>query len=280
MGNEIRQIAIYGKGGIGKSTIAANVAAALQEMGRRVMQVGCSPKVDSTSFLLGGEPQKISILEHSRDVGVNERTIFDCVEKGYMGIYCAEAGGPEPAEGCAGRGSALALDLLKKYEVFEKLGIDFVIYDVIGDVVCGGFAQPMRSGYAREIYLVTSGELMSLYSSNNICIAINDLSRNKADVGVAGIINNMRNVEHEKELVDEFSERIGVPVMANIPRSSVVQDAEKNSGTVMEKFPGSEQAEAYRKLAKNILENDKIYIPNPLSLEDLMGLFRKYEIIV
>lgn len=279
MNNDFRQIAIYGKGGIGKSTVASNVAVACQEMGRRVIQVGCSPKTDSTTFLLGGEPQELNILDRSRESGIDENSILEVIEKGYKDIYCVEAGGPEPAEGCAGRGVSMALDLLVKYKVYERLETDLVIYDVIGDVVCGGFALPMRAGYARELYLVTSGEMMSLYSSNNICIAISELSKRGAKVKVAGLINNMRQVKNERQLVEEFAQLIKVPVIAHIPRSDTVQQAEARGGTVMQIYPQSEQAAEYRRLAQTIVEGAQMElgVPAPLELEDIMELLRKHQ---
>lgn len=275
----MRQIALYGKGGIGKSTAACNISIALTEMGRKVMQVGCSPKVDSTAFLLGGEPPDWSILDYSREIGVSERTVMDVITVGYMDIVCVEAGGPDPGEGCAGRGVSMALDLLKEYNVAAKYGVDFVVYDVIGDVVCGGFGQPMRSGYAREVYLVSSGELMSLYSSNNISKAIASMSGITKDIGVAGLINNMRGVDGELDLVNEFADRLGIPVKANIPRSPLVQEAEGRGGTVIQIFPESDMAGVFRTLASTILNNSQTVIPHPMELEDIMALVRKYQIM-
>ncbi len=280
MAEEIRQIALYGKGGIGKSTVACNLSVALTEMGHKVMQVGCSPKADSVIFLNGGKALETTILDYYREKGINEDTIMDTVTEGYKGILIAEAGGPEPAEGCAGRGTAVALDFLNKYDVSGRFGVDFLIYDVIGDVVCGGFAIPMRSGYAREIYLVSSGELMSLYSSNNICFAIAALKQRDVDVGVAGIINNMRGVEKEIECMEAFSQKIGVPIMANIPRSDIVQAAEDEEGTVVGAFPDSAEAQIYRSLAKSILDNREIAMPTPMELEDIMDILRKYQALV
>jgi nitrogenase iron protein NifH len=192
-----------------------------------------------------------------------------------------ESGGPEAAEGCAGRGNALALDLLKQHKIKEKLGLDFVIYDVIGDVVCGGFAQPMRAGYAQEVYLVCSGELMAMYSANNICIAISDLKKRGAQVGVAGIICNMRNIEKERDVVEEFSALISVPVIAYIPRDRIVQDAESNGCTVVEYAPNHPQSKLYQALAEDIIVNrspEKVFHPTPIELEDIMDLMRKYNI--
>jgi len=274
---EVRQIALYGKGGIGKSTVACNISVALTEMGHKVIQVGCSPKADSVIFLNRGNPLQTTILDYYREKGVNEDTILDSIEEGYKGILIAEAGGPEPAEGCAGRGTAVALDFLSKYNVFERLGIDFAIYDVIGDVVCGGFAIPMRTGYAKEIYLVSSGELMSLYSSNNICSAIATLKQKGVDVGVAGIINNMRGVEKEIECMEEFSKKIGVRVIANIPRSDIFQAAEEKGGTIVGVFPDSEEAQIYRRLTQSILDNRERVMPTPMELGDIMDILRKYQ---
>lgn len=274
----MRQIAFYGKGGIGKSTIACNLSLALREMGKKVFQIGCSPKVDSTSLLLEGEILDNDILSHLKGSQSGPSSLEDCIVQGYKGVYCAEAGGPEPATGCAGKGAAYALDIIKRTRILDKLDVDVIIYDVLGDVVCGGFAQPMRSGYAQEIYLVTSGELMSLYSANNICLAIKMLGEMKHSMArVGGIINNMRGVSKEEEVVEEFARRINVPIMAHIPRDRVVQEAEAEKGPVLEKRPNSPQAETYRVLARNILNNQQLVIPNPLALEDIISLVQEYQ---
>lgn len=273
-----RQIAIYGKGGIGKSTVASNVSVALAEMGLKVFQMGCSPKVDSTSQLLGGEILERDILGHLKDGAAGARGIQECIVEGYRGVLCAESGGPEPATGCAGKGVSYALDVLSKLRVLEKAGVDFVTYDVIGDVVCGGFAQPIRTGYAREIYIVSSGELMSIYSANNICAAVkavNETRKNAARVG--GIIDNMRGVKKERELLEEFASRLGVPLLAHIPRDPVVQEAEGEGGTVLERRPESPQAAIYRQLAQKILDNPEPVIPAPMELEEILELLRRYQ---
>jgi len=280
---KMRQISIYGKGGVGKSTVACNVAVALSEMGRKVMQMGCSPKSDSTHFILGRicEP---TVLDQVRAKGNKEAAIRECIKVGYNGIICTEAGGPEPALGCAGRGVLLALELMKKYNFPEKYGIDFLIYDVIADVVCGGFAQPIRRGFATETYIVTSGELMSLYSANNICYAVKSMNELKGStVLIGGIINNMRGVPNEKELVEEFSSKIGVPVVANIPRSEMIQRAEARRGTVVQHFPDSEVAQEFKRFAQTLLEPRGI-IPEPMdpkeSIGVIMDLLRKYKVFV
>lgn len=278
--NGVRQIAFYGKGGIGKSTVACNLAIALQELGRHVMQVGCSPKVDSTALLVGGEPLDYNILEEVSKSGFSEEVILNTVQEGHGGVFCVESGGPEPAEGCAGRGTATALDLLHQFEIFKKRNIDFIIYDVLGDVVCGGFAQPMRSGYASEIYLVTSGELMSLYSSNNICKAIADISKMGLKIGVGGLIVNMRGVEKEMDVVHEFSEMIRVPALVTLPRSGLIQEAEKMGGTVMQHFRSSDEAQLFVDLAQKILHEERRFIPTPIELEDILAILRKHQIFV
>jgi len=277
MQDQIRQIALYGKGGIGQSTVACNVSIALTEMGRKVMQVGCSPKGDSTAFLLPGGMMEKDILGFSRQTRVNADNIMECVEEGYKGIYCAESGGPEPAVGCAGRGVALALDYLTKFQVPQRLGRDFLVYDCIADVTCGGFGEPLRHGYAQEVYLVTSGELMSLYSSNNICIACADVAKSGGNVRIGGILVNMRGVENEEALMREFAERLGVPVMGFIPRSPLVQQAEAQGKTVLQCFPDSDLAELYRKLARDILAQKERHIPTPMRLDDILELSRKYQ---
>lgn len=273
----MRQIAFYGKGGIGKSTVATNVSIALAEIRRKVFQMGCSPKVDSTSLLNGGRILEYNILDRIRK-GETERESFrQCIVKGYKGILLAEAGGPEPASGCAGKGVNYALELLSKTRLLQEFDVDFIIYDVIGDVVCGGFAMPIRTGFAREIYIVSSGELMSLYSANNICIAIKELSQlQEGTARVGGIINNMRGIEGERELMDEFGKRVGVPILAHIPRSEAVQEAEAEGGSLMEKRPNSPLADIYRNLAKKILNNNQFLIPTPMELEDILDLLKSY----
>ena len=278
---DLRQISIYGKGGIGKSTLCTNLAVCLAEMGRNVMLVGCSPKADSAYNLLGRmcEP---TILDNMRKKGANSNVVDECLQVGYKGIICAEAGGPEPATGCAGRGVFHALQLLKRHRVYERHAVDFVLYDVIADVVCGGFAQPMKDGYASEVFIVTSGELMSLYAANNICTAVVTLNESqKTDVKVGGLIHNMRGVQGERELMAEFGAMIGVPVVANIPRTSLVQAAEESKVTVMQRFPDSAIAEAFWECAAGILEPTGV-LPHPLvvgtSVDRISKLLARHQV--
>jgi len=278
---EKRQISIYGKGGVGKSTVASNLAVALADKGRKVMQVGCSPKSDSTYLILGKmcEP---TILDRVRAKGSSEKSVTECLKTGYKGIVCAESGGPEPAQGCAGRGVLLSLNLLKKYRLFEKHETDFIIFDVIADVVCGGFAQPMRKGFATEVYIVTSGELMSLYSMNNICYAVKTMNELKGvEVKIGGLIDNMRGVPREKDLVEEFSKLIGTPVIAHIPRTDLIPEAGVYKKTVVEHSPDSDVASEFRKLADIVLEPRGVF-PKPMepkeSIPKILELLRRYQV--
>ncbi len=270
----MKQIALYGKGGIGKSTTSANLSAALSEQGLDVLQIGCDPKRDSTRMLMQGRliPTVMDLVRERGDD--RSLTIDDVVYSGYHGVRCVEAGGPEPGVGCAGRG------IIATFQILERLGAlraDVVVYDVLGDVVCGGFAMPMREGYAEEVYLVTSGELMSLYAANNICKAIARLSsRARSRCRLGGVICNAKNLPREEELVSEFAEKIGSSMIQFIPRDQVVQHAELNKKTVVQYAPDSGQAGTYRSLARRIMENRRLDVPSPLEIEDLEELAYGY----
>lgn len=242
------KLAFYGKGGIGKSTAASNVSAALAEKGLKVMQIGCDPKADSTIFLHGGE--KIStVLDLVRKGEGFELEDMTCV--GYNGVVCVEAGGPVPGLGCAGRGIIAALEELEKKGAYEKYQPDVVIYDVLGDVVCGGFSMPMRKGYADKVFIITSGENMSIYAAANIAMAVDNFkSRGYATLG--GFILNRRNVKNEDEKAAELAADFGSSVIAGIDRSELVSEAEDMHKTVMEAFPESSAAKQYRALADKI----------------------------
>lgn len=265
----MKQIALYGKGGIGKSTTSANLSAALSGRGLDILQIGCDPKRDSTRMLMHGRfiPTVMDLVRTQGDAAV---TLADVEFRGYNGVRCVEAGGPEPGVGCAGRGIIATFQLLEK---FGALNGDVIVYDVLGDVVCGGFAMPMREGYAQEIYLVTSGELMSLYAANNICKAIARLaSRVNSKCRLAGVICNARGEPREEELVAEFARRVNSNLIGFIPRDRIVQIAELNKKTVIEYEPASAQADRYRSLAQRIMENTSLTIPTPLEIDDLESL--------
>ncbi|MCL2607423.1 MAG: AAA family ATPase [Methanomassiliicoccaceae archaeon] len=247
----MRKVAVYGKGGIGKSTISSNLTAALSEKGMRVMQIGCDPKHDSTRLLIAGIEQR-TVLEYLRDTKENERKLEDITETGYKGCICVEAGGPEPGVGCAGRGIISAFDLLEDLGINE-IELDAVLYDVLGDVVCGGFAVPLRNDYADTVYIVTSGEYMSIYAANNILRGTANYDPDR----IGGLIFNSRGDDEEKERVMKFSCAVGVPVIAEFSRSKMFLEAERIGKTVVEAFPDSEIAEKFRKLADTAIEGKK-----------------------
>lgn len=245
------KIAVYGKGGIGKSTTISNLSAALSDMGYKVMQIGCDPKADSTINLHGKEKVN-TVLELVRE-HKNNFSLEDMVTEGYGGVICVEAGGPTPGLGCAGRGIIAALEKLEEKGAYETYKPDVVFYDVLGDVVCGGFSMPMRGGYADKVFVITSGENMAIHAAANIAMAIEGFKgRGYAELG--GIILNRRNVKNEDAKVEELAEDIHSQVIASISRSEMVQEAEEMKKTVIEAFPESEMAEEYRVLAKKLLE--------------------------
>ena len=245
------KIAIYGKGGIGKSTTVSNVSAALSGLGYKVMQIGCDPKADSTISLHGKE--KIATVLDLVRQKKNDFTLEDMVTIGYGGVVCVEAGGPTPGLGCAGRGIIAALEKLAEKGAYETYEPDVVIYDVLGDVVCGGFSMPMRSGYADQVFVITSGENMAIHAAANIAMAIEGFKgRGYATLG--GIILNRRNVKNEDAKVAELVEDINSEVIATLSRSDTVQEAEDLGKTVVEAFPDSPMAAEYRALAKVLLE--------------------------
>ena len=245
------KLAVYGKGGIGKSTTVSNLCAALSDMGYRVMQIGCDPKADSTSMLHGrGTIPTVLELVRTRK---NDFTLEDMVTVGYNGVLCVEAGGPTPGLGCAGRGIIAALEKLEEKGAYETYRPDIVIYDVLGDVVCGGFSMPMRSGYADKVFVITSGENMAIHAAANIAMAIENFKgRGYATLG--GIILNRRNVKNEDEKVRELAEDLHSTVIHTLSRSDTVQEAEELGKTVVEAFPESTMAGEYRALAKKLLE--------------------------
>lgn len=271
------QIAFYGKGGIGKSTIASNVSVAAAQMGYRVLQLGCSPKADSTALLNSGRwvPDILSNIKLGR---ASRDEVSKCIVEGYAGVLCAESGGPEPAKGCAGKGASLALDMVTKGGFARERGVDLIIYDVIADVVCGGFAQPIRAGYANLVYIVTSGELMSVYQGNNVCRAISEFCRIKGpNVKLGGIVANLRGVDNETDILEDFAKALGTQVLAFIPRDNLILEAEVEGGTVLEKRPNSPVANIFRSLAKRIVTNEDLVIPKPLGLEDIVILLRHHQ---
>jgi nitrogenase iron protein NifH len=267
---KMRKVAIYGKGGIGKSTTTQNTVAGLAEMGKNIMVVGCDPKADSTRLLLGGLAQK-TVLDTLREEG-EDVDLDDVCKVGYRGTRCVESGGPEPGVGCAGRGIITSINLLEQLGAYaESKALDYAFYDVLGDVVCGGFAMPIREGKAEEIYIVVSGEMMAMYAANNICKGIMKFAE-AGGVRLGGLICNSRKVDHEKEMIEQLAKQIGTQMIHFLPRDNDVQRAEINRKTVIEWKPEAPQADEYRTLARAIDGNDMFVIPKPLKIDELEKL--------
>lgn len=245
------RIAVYGKGGIGKSTTVSNVAAALAEKGMKVMQIGCDPKADSTILLRHGKEASTVLELYNKKR--QDLKLEDMVQIGYSGVVCVEAGGPAPGLGCAGRGIITALEKLQETGAYETYKPDIVFYDVLGDVVCGGFSMPMRKGYADKVFIITSGENMAIHAGANIAMAVENF-RNRGYASLGGIILNRRNVPREEEKVQELAEDFHTKVIGTLSRSELVQEAEVLGKTLLEVYPDSEMAEEYRTLAEQILE--------------------------
>lgn len=273
----MRKVAIYGKGGIGKSTTTQNTVAALGEMGKKVMVVGCDPKADSTRLLMGGLATK-TVLDTLREEG-EDVELEDILKGGFGGSMCTESGGPEPGVGCAGRGIITSINLLEQLGAYEDdRDLDYVFYDVLGDVVCGGFAMPIREGKAEEIYIVCSGEMMAMYAANNICKGIVKFAE-AGGVRLGGLICNSRKVDREQDLIEELAHRLGTQMIHFVPRDNDVQRAELQRKTVIDWNPGCAQADEYRTLAKNIDQNEMFVVPTPLAIEELEQLLLDFGVL-
>ena len=249
------KIAVYGKGGIGKSTVTSNLAAAFASMGKKVIQIGCDPKADSTINLLGGTTP-IPVMNYMREYDEDPETIEDISKVGYGGVLCIETGGPTPGLGCAGRGIITALEKLKETGAYEVYQPDVVLYDVLGDVVCGGFAAAIREGYAEKVLIVTSGEKMALYAANNISSAVRNFE-DRSYARVFGIVLNHRNVENETEKVQAFSEKSGIPIVGEIPRSDEIIRYEDQGMTVIEGDKDSAISKRFFDLAELLLKSEE-----------------------
>lgn len=273
----MRKVAIYGKGGIGKSTTTQNTVAGLAELGKKVMVVGCDPKADSTRLLLGGLAQN-AVLDTLREEG-EDIELDDILKPGFKETLCVESGGPEPGVGCAGRGIITSINLLEQLGAYEDdKELDYVFYDVLGDVVCGGFAMPIREGKAQEIYIVVSGEMMAMYAANNICKGIVKFA-STGGVRLGGLICNSRNCDNEKELIEALAQRLGTQMIHFVPRDNMVQRAELDRKTVIDFDATHGQADEYRALAKKIDENEMFVIPKPLEITELEELLVKHGIL-
>lgn len=274
---ELRQIAFYGKGGIGKSTTSQNTLAALVELDQRVLIVGCDPKADSTRLVLNSKAQD-TVLHLAAEAGsVEDLELEDVMREGYEGIKCTESGGPEPGVGCAGRGVITAINFLEENGAYDD--VDYVSYDVLGDVVCGGFAMPIRENKAQEIYIVMSGEMMALYAANNIAKGILKYAHS-GGVRLGGLICNERNTDKEYELGEELAKRLGTTLIHFVPRDNVVQHAELRRQTVLQYAPESAQANEYRELARKIHANSgNGVVPTPITMEELEEMLMEFGIM-
>jgi nitrogenase iron protein NifH len=273
----LRQIAFYGKGGIGKSTTSQNTLAALAEMGQKIMIVGCDPKADSTRLILHAKAQDTILSMAAAQGSVEDLELDQVMKTGHLGIKCVESGGPEPGVGCAGRGVITSINFLEENGAYENL--DYVSYDVLGDVVCGGFAMPIRENKAQEIYIVMSGEMMAMYAANNIAKGILKYA-NSGGVRLGGLICNERQTDKELELAEALAKKLGTTLIYFVPRANIVQHAELRRMTVLEYAPESEQAMHYRTLAQKIHANiGKGTIPTPITMDELEELLMAHGIM-
>lgn len=275
--SKLRQIAFYGKGGIGKSTTSQNTLAALAEMGHRIMIVGCDPKADSTRLILHSKAQDTILSLAAAAGSVEDLELEEVLKVGYRDIKCVESGGPEPGVGCAGRGVITSINFLEENGAYEDL--DYVSYDVLGDVVCGGFAMPIRENKAQEIYIVMSGEMMAMYAANNISKGILKYA-NSGGVRLGGLICNERQTDKELELAEAMAAKLGTQLIYFVPRDNIVQHAELRRMTVLEYAPDSAQAQHYRTLAEKIHNNvGKGIIPTPITMDELEDMLMEHGIM-
>ena len=275
--SELRQIAFYGKGGIGKSTTSQNTLAALVELGQKILIVGCDPKADSTRLILNSKAQD-TVLHLAAEMGsVEDLELEDVLKVGYKDIQCVESGGPEPGVGCAGRGVITSINFLEENGAYDD--VDYVSYDVLGDVVCGGFAMPIRENKAQEIYIVMSGEMMALYAANNISKGILKYA-NSGGVRLGGLICNERQTDKELELAEAMAAKLGSQLIHFVPRDNIVQHAELRRQTVLQYAPDSKQADEYRQLANKIHNNSgKGVIPTPVTMDELEEMLMEFGIM-
>jgi len=251
--------------------------AGLASIGKKVMIVGCDPKADSTRLILHAKAQN-TVMDLVRELGtVEDLEVEDVMKVGYGGVKCVESGGPEPGVGCAGRGVITAINFLEENGAYSD-DLDFVFYDVLGDVVCGGFAMPIREGKAEEIYIVTSGEMMAMYAANNISKGILKYA-SSGKVRLGGLICNSRKTDREDELIMALAAKLGTQMIHFVPRDNQVQRAELRRMTVIEYSPEHKQAEEYRTLARKILENKMLVVPTPLEMEELEDLLMEFGVM-
>jgi nitrogenase iron protein NifH len=273
----LRQIAFYGKGGIGKSTTSQNTLAALADLDQKILIVGCDPKADSTRLILHAKAQDTILSLAAAAGSVEDLELDDVMKVGYKNIRCVESGGPEPGVGCAGRGVITSINFLEENGAYE--GVDYVSYDVLGDVVCGGFAMPIRENKAQEIYIVMSGEMMAMYAANNISKGILKYA-NSGGVRLGALVCNERQTDKELELAEALAAKLGTKLIHFVPRANIVQHAELRRMTVIEFAGDSKQADEYRQLATKIHNNKgQGIIPTPITMDELEDMLMEHGIM-
>jgi len=277
----MRQIALYGKGGIGKSTVASHLSCTFAERGLKVLQVGCSPKNDSTYLLVPDFPETILDVLRRNDFEYDDIDPQEVICESPIAfpgggkIFCAESGGPEPGVGCGGKGVVEAIETLRRLEVAKSLAIDVVIYDILGDVVCGGFSLPIRQGYARETYVVTSGEFEALYQVTNVSKAIKRFEK-RSGAKLGGLIVNLRRVGNEQQMVADFAEKLGTRIIGIIPYSQVVKECGGRGETVFQGRPDADEARLYRDIGEAVIANRQLTIPETIDFEELYDWWLTY----
>ena len=266
----MEKIVIFGKGGIGKSTIAANLSTVYALQGRKVLHVGCDPKHDSTVGLVDGGLIETFMEKHSRVFGIRDKgklRASDLLVQGRLGIDCVEAGGPEPGVGCAGRGISLMLEAFQDLGILQSGGYDIGVFDVLGDVVCGGFAAPLRKGFAEKIVIVVSEEMMALYAANNIAKSVRTYASN--GVYLAGLVANLKDGKVDRTRLNRFAKTLGTRILEFVPRDPAVGEAEfARHKTVVERAPRSAFAKSMHSLAAKILAVRKKDCPIPSPMDD------------
>lgn len=272
----MRKLAVYGKGGVGKSTIVSNLSAIYAMSGRKTLQIGCDPKADSTIALCGKESRRtvMDALRERRKVS----NVSDVLLKGRLGIDCVEAGGPEPGVGCGGRGVLRMLEALEEIKLVSSGNYDVVIYDVLGDIVCGGFAAPLRLGLGEIVTIVISDEDMSVYAANNIAKMVVEYASN--GIALGGLIANLKNNDADREWMEDFAGRIGTSIIGYVPRDRAFRKAMRAGMTVAEMAPDSEASASLRRIAEGIMEMRpaEIALPTPMGNEEIIDFLQSREI--
>lgn len=263
---ETQIIAIYGKGGIGKSFTLANLSYMMAQQGKRVLLIGCDPKSDTTSLLFGGKacPTIIETSAKKKLAGEEVKISDVCFKRD--GVFAMELGGPEVGRGCGGRGIIHGFELLEKLG-FHEWGFDYVLLDFLGDVVCGGFGLPIARDMCQKVIIVGSNDLQSLYVANNVCSAVEYFRKLGGNVGVAGIVINKDDGTGEAAA---FAEKVGIPVLSAIPANEDIRRKSANYEIIGR--PGGEWASVFENLATNVAEAPPMR-PTPLDQDGLLGLF-------